>query len=348
MTDAPRISVLMAARDAGRFFAPALDSVAAQTRPDWELILVDDGSVDGSRDAARSRAAADPRITLIENDRSIGLAASLNRAVEAASAPFFARMDADDLCAPDRFERQLAAFEADGALGIAGSNARRIDAEGRPLGATDLPLVDADIRAQALFENPFVHPGVMMRASALHAAGAAYDESFDTTQDWALWADLLPHTRAANLAEPLIAHRQHGGATSSQKRARQRANSVRAQARYAAALFPTGGWQDADLQAVTDAFVCGRAEADAAFADGAGPGRIEACRAALRLLARLQAEAAPEVARAAERYVADRIWRMGLAPPWRRGAAGLAARLVATAPRTSVGAAARIVSARMR
>lgn len=344
--NAPRVSILMAARDAGVFFAPALDSIQAQDFSDWELILIDDASQDGTRAAAQARAAGDARIRLTENDRSIGLAASLNRGLALARAPLLARMDADDLMTQDRLSSQVAAFEADPALGLLGANAQRIDAGGAALQTTDLPREDADIRARALFENPFVHPSVMMRASALRAAGAAYDESFDTTQDWALWAALLPATKAANLEAPLLRHRQHDRATSATRRDRQLANSVRAQCAYARALFGQEGWRKADLSAVTQAFVCGRAEADAAEAEGRGPGRVTASRAALRLLALFRRRTSAPVAAAAARYVVERAAKMGLAPPIKPGWAALAAQIAVSAPGEAARAASRLAFAR--
>src|SRR5947209_1079246 len=98
----PAISVLMPVYNAGRFLAPALDSVLVQTFADFEVIAIDDGSPDGSAAVLRQFAARDPRIRVVSQQNQ-GIVATLNRALALARAPLVARMDADDLTRPDRF-----------------------------------------------------------------------------------------------------------------------------------------------------------------------------------------------------------------------------------------------------
>src|SRR5690606_35730807 len=110
----------------------ALKSVFAQTEPAWELLLVDDGSTDGS--AALAIALADPRVRLLGDGRRRGLAARLNEINQTARAPLVARMDADDQMHPERLARQLAAMEADPGLDLLGSDMIVLDACGLSAG----------------------------------------------------------------------------------------------------------------------------------------------------------------------------------------------------------------------
>src|SRR5690348_4751903 len=108
------VSVVMAARDAAATIGDAIASVIAQTHADWELVVVDDGSTDGT--AGVARAAADGRVRVLEPGR-IGVLAQLrNRGIEATSGEWVAILDADDRWLPNKLERQLATPPAAGVL----------------------------------------------------------------------------------------------------------------------------------------------------------------------------------------------------------------------------------------
>src|SRR3954453_1059263 len=102
----PGVSVLIPARDAAATLDEALASIQAQTFTDWEAIVVDDGSVDETPRLLERWACRDPRFRIVRNPDPLGIVASLNRALESASAPLIARMDADDISLPRRFELQ--------------------------------------------------------------------------------------------------------------------------------------------------------------------------------------------------------------------------------------------------
>lgn len=119
--------------NAARFLAEAAANVAAQTRPDWEHILVDDGSTDGSRNLAAALAAADPRVRLLAWDDNRGAAAARNAAIRAARGRYIAFLDADDRWHPEKLARQVGYMQATGAT-LVFSAYRRMDARGRPSG----------------------------------------------------------------------------------------------------------------------------------------------------------------------------------------------------------------------
>jgi glycosyltransferase involved in cell wall biosynthesis len=208
MAAGPLVSVLMPARNAGRYLRAAVQSVLAQTLRDLELVVVDDGSTDDTRQILAG--VVDPRLVVVRLEASRGLPHALNHGVRAARAELIARLDADDVALPDRLERQLAAMRAAPPLALLGTRAHLIDTEGRRLGNLDRPLGAHAIRWYHLFDNPFVHSTVMFRRAVVRDELGGYDESFLTaTEDWDLWSRILRRHPAANLPDRLIEYRTH-------------------------------------------------------------------------------------------------------------------------------------------
>src|ERR1051325_5876692 len=129
MTATPALSVVMPVRDAATYLRDALDSLRAQTFGDFEVIVVDDASSDGSR--AILDAYEDPRFVVIGNERHLGLTASLNRGLAHVRAALIARHDADDRSHPERFARQVTVMRARPELALLGARGRLIDTRGR-------------------------------------------------------------------------------------------------------------------------------------------------------------------------------------------------------------------------
>ena len=102
---------------------PLLRVFKQQTYKDWDMIVVDDASTDGSRDLLLNVSKDDPRIQLLFNANNIGLAASLNKALGHAKGPLIARMDGDDICFPERFEKQVDFFMKNPEVDVLGTNA---------------------------------------------------------------------------------------------------------------------------------------------------------------------------------------------------------------------------------
>jgi hypothetical protein len=205
----PCVSVVMAVRDGARFLRQALDSVLGQTLRDLELVVVDDGSVDGSRAVLAS--CLDPRLIRLENPVPLGLAASLNRGVAVARAELIARQDADDVSHPERLARQVAALHARPDLALLGTRGRVIDAGGAYLGPLDRCLELPAILWYHLLDNPFIHSAVVFRRSVILDDLGGFDESFPYAQDWELWSRVLRRRRAANLPDRLVDYRAHPG-----------------------------------------------------------------------------------------------------------------------------------------
>ena len=218
MSRPPRVSVLLPARDAGRFIGAAVASILAQTVRDFELLVLDDGSTDET--VAVVRSFGDSRIQLVSGAPR-GLVAVLNDGLEQARGAFIARMDADDEALPERFERQLLLFDRNPDVGIAGSALRAMDEQGLEGDLLPVACGDLEIRWTGLLTTPFAHPTVMLRRELVERTGARYDPRWNTVEDYELWMRLLEHTRGDNHPEPLLRYRIHGGSVTRERRAAQ-------------------------------------------------------------------------------------------------------------------------------
>lgn len=199
----PTVSVVMAVHNGAAWVAEAARSILEQTLKDLEIIAVDDASSDGTVEILAG--LDDPRVHVQRRER-LGLTRALNEGLRSARAPLVARLDVDDVAAPERLARQVEFLEAHPEVGLLGTAAREIDATGRDLGVVVPPAEDAAIRRALIRRNVFVHSSVMVRRGLVLEAGG-YDPSFPVAQDYDLWLRLARLTRLANLAEPLVVRR---------------------------------------------------------------------------------------------------------------------------------------------
>ena len=204
----PRVSVIMAVYNAERYLAEAIESVLAQTFADFECLIHDDGSSDGSLAMLQDYAARDDRIVLSSGPNK-GLAAALNRLIESARGEFLARMDADDISRPDRFACQVAYLDDHPDIAVLGAFARFIDEHGRPIRDMDHPVSHDEIDARNLEGGTALfHPTVMMRRDAVQTVGG-YDPSFRKAEDLDLWLRVAEKFPLANYPAVLIDYRFH-------------------------------------------------------------------------------------------------------------------------------------------
>ncbi len=208
----PLVSVLLAVHNGAPYCGAAVQSVLRQTLAEFELIVVDDASTD---DTARLLSGfQDSRLKVLTNEEQLGLAASLNRGLDVATGRYIARLDADDVACPRRFERQLARFARDPELGVVGSAVLDLDPDGRPGVLHRNPLGPRGVRWRALFGSPFFHPTVLVVRDLLEANSLRYDTAYLESEDYDLWTRLLAFTDGANLAMPLTLKRVHPGQAS--------------------------------------------------------------------------------------------------------------------------------------
>ncbi|HUI96056.1 MAG TPA: glycosyltransferase [Xanthobacteraceae bacterium] len=235
----PAVSVLIPVYDAGRFLAPAIESVLAQTFADFELIAIDDGSRDASGRLLDEFAARDRRLRVVHQDNQ-GIVASLNRALALARAPLVARMDADDVARPDRFAKQVAFLAAHPEIAVVSGAMDIIDEDGRYL-RTDLFPTQPDVIARELLDrNCVCHPVVMARTAVLRSVGG-YRKSAQYAEDYDLWLRIVEIGQIANLPDVLLSYRQHLVTISAQ---RYMAQELAALAVRGAARLRRGGRPD--------------------------------------------------------------------------------------------------------
>lgn len=207
MHSVPRVSVLLPVFNGAAFLRESIASILAQDFGDFEIVVVDDGSSDDSIPIIQS--FNDGRIRLHANAKNIGMTGALNVGLALCRGEYIARMDADDICHPFRFSRQVAFLDRHPEVGLVGSAIWVVDRAGRLYDFVPQPRTDDAIRFVAMTKNPFHHPTVMLRRRVLTEHSLTYDPAF-SNQDYKLWADLLRVTKGANLGSPLLRYRVHG------------------------------------------------------------------------------------------------------------------------------------------
>jgi glycosyltransferase involved in cell wall biosynthesis len=215
MSRKPVVTVLMSVYNDRRYLPESIGSILVQSHADFELLIVDDGSTDGSSDYLRN--LADPRVRVIQNHSNLGLTRSLNIGLNQSTGKFVARMDADDIAMPQRLRRQVQFLDKETGVGVVGTSRTLISDAGRALAEAPAVTHDLGIRWKCLLGNPLAHPTVMLRLDVLNRHKLRYDERYETAQDYELWSRLLPVTKAANLPEPLVRYRLRSGVSLTRK-----------------------------------------------------------------------------------------------------------------------------------
>lgn len=201
-----RVSCLLAVWNGEAYVADAIRSVLDQTFGDFELITIDDGSTDGTATILRRFQREDARVRVFTQPHT-GLISALNRGVSLATGEYIARMDADDLCMPQRFSSQVQYMDRHRAVGICGTWVETFGS-GRAE-VVRYPCDDATIRSRLLFDSSLAHPSVIMRRQTLESHGLSYDTLALHAEDYDLWVRAAPHTRFANIPEALLRYRIH-------------------------------------------------------------------------------------------------------------------------------------------
>jgi glycosyltransferase involved in cell wall biosynthesis len=210
-TRPPAVSVVMSAYNNVNYVTAAVKSILQQSFRDFEFIIIDDGSTDGTGDLLRRHAESDSRIRLVQRENK-GLTVSLNEGLAMARAPLVARMDSDDIAGKERFEKQVAFFAAHPDVVALGTRIETIDPYGSPLDKYEHKLDHDAIDAELIRGSGWalVHPTVMMRADALKRLGG-YRAEWNNSEDLDLFLRLAEIGRVANLPDVMLQYRQHLG-----------------------------------------------------------------------------------------------------------------------------------------
>ncbi|MGH7786049.1 MAG: glycosyltransferase family 2 protein [Candidatus Binatia bacterium] len=207
----PKVTVIIPAYNRERYIGEAVASVLAQTAGDLELLVVDDGSTDGT--AAVVAGIADPRVRLLSGAHQ-GISAAMNRGVAAARGTYLARCDSDDMWLPDLLATLLPVLEATPGLAAASGRGETTDAGGRPTGRLlgTAPRFRDDALCSLLWDDFTCNIATVARRSCVEAIGG-YDESLPANEDWDLWLRLARRAPIAWVDRVLAHARSHDGNT---------------------------------------------------------------------------------------------------------------------------------------
>ena len=232
------VSVILPVRNGARWLHEAVTSVLAQSYPNFELLIINDGSTDHSMRIAAGLGQQDDRIRLFSRDAR-GLVATLNEGIELARGEFIARMDADDRCLPGRFDQQLHLLQG-GGVDICGGAVRCFG------GRSDrwrYPLSPDACNARLLFENPLAHPAVTGRAECFRELG--YRDAYSLAEDYDLWQRAVAAGwRLGNVPEEVLYHRVHTDQLSMRSAVDQRKACERVRIRHWAYRLPDAPTRD--------------------------------------------------------------------------------------------------------
>lgn len=206
------VSVILPVYNAELYLEEAVQSILDQTFSEFELIVINDGSTDRSLEILESFVQKDSRVRLVSRENR-GLISTLNEAISLANYDFIARMDADDIALPNRFEKQVAYLKKHPDVAVVGTGYRYMDPDGQVNGKRHTFVKPSDIEASLFFCNPIAHPSVMVNYSLL-GDEFFYDEQFKTVEDFELWHRLSGKYRIANLPDVLLHYRVLGNSVS--------------------------------------------------------------------------------------------------------------------------------------
>jgi glycosyltransferase involved in cell wall biosynthesis len=227
----------MPVRNGERYLPEAMESILGQTFADFELVVIDDESTDATPELLAGYRSRDDRIRVVRK-HSEGLVAALNHGCAIARAPYVARMDVDDIAAPERLEHQLGYLAEHPEVALLGTGHTEIDGEGRILGTTSYPASMEAVAERLPTKNCFAHPTVVFSRAVFDAVGG-YRAALLHAEDYDLWLRMSDGHPVANLAAPLLAYRVHPGSVSLQNRRQQTLSTLAAQA--AARIRRAGG-----------------------------------------------------------------------------------------------------------
>lgn len=234
----PTVSVLMAVHNGMPYLPQALASLQQQSLRNIEIIVVDDGSQDGSADVVQAALETDARIRLARLDQNVGLAAALNHGLDMATGRYVARMDADDIAHENRLEQQAADLNAHPGIVLLGASIRRINAKGAFLRTEIRDLSAWDTAWTARLHAPLIHPTFMFPRACYTDHGLRYDPELRVAQDYDFTARALKLGDVVSRPEVLLDYRVHEKAASSESAQRQSQTAGSIAARIQADTLP--------------------------------------------------------------------------------------------------------------
>lgn len=223
----PSITVLLPVYNAEAFVGEAIESILLQTFTDFELLIINDGSTDGSKKIIES--FKDQRIRFVDNEKNIKLIATLNKGIDLAKGKYIARMDADDISLPNRLEMQFRFMENHPDVGICGTG---FETFGKEQKVVKYPERDEDIRTMMLYQIPLCHATAILRRKVFINANLFFNSKFLHAEDYELWTRVADYTKLANIQDVLYMVRTHKGSVSQQYKDIQHWNTIQIIKKY--------------------------------------------------------------------------------------------------------------------
>lgn len=222
-TERPLVSIIIPAYNAEKYLAEAARSAQSQVHTCLEIIIVNDGSTDGTTELAAELAAADPRIRVVSQPNR-GLSAARNTGLRQASGDLVSFLDSDDTLHPLKISRQVAALEGTGA-GLAFCDYYTTDEDSVPLTIAETRPQLADVEQQLRLQNIFPVHAALIRREVVDRVGT-FDESLPSAEDWDYWVRCAKVTRMVHVSGALCSYRRHG-AQMHNNRERMRSSQLR-------------------------------------------------------------------------------------------------------------------------
>ena len=217
----PKVSVIMPVyNETENVLRYAINSILKQTFTDFELIIINDGSVMDIDSVINSYN--DDRIRYHKNEKNLGIIKTLNIGLDLAQAEYIARMDADDISIRTRFEEEVLILDENPQVGVVASGAVKFPSKMR----IQAPQSSEDLKYLSMcYANCVVHPSVMMRKSVLDNHNIKYSDEFWHAEDYCLWMELFKHTEFYTIQKPLVLLREREDSVSSQNSLLQAQNA---------------------------------------------------------------------------------------------------------------------------
>jgi len=216
----PAVTVLMPVYNAEPFLREAIESILNQTFTDFEFLIINDGSTDGSEEIIKGYT--DPRIKYYKNEQNLRLIATLNKGIGLARGKYIVRMDADDISLPARLEKQVAFMEENPEVVVCGSWA---EVFGKEKTLIRYLAEHEEIMFRMLYQCHLVHPTIIMRTKEVQAFKPLFDPAFLHAEDYDFFVRLGYSFKLANIREVLLKYRFHTGSVSQAHREVQKHNS---------------------------------------------------------------------------------------------------------------------------
>jgi len=234
----PLVSVVMPVYNAAEYLEDAVESILRQTFRDFEFIIINDGSTDGSSELLDLIQKKDSRVKVYHQENS-GIVSALNKGCDIAQGKYIFRMDSDDISLPERIACQVSFLEKNPDVGVCGTWIQLFGSINGDIWKT--PKDHETIRCRLLFASPLNHPTVAMRRCLISDLNLRYRHGYDHAEDYDLWERLSHHTRLANLQKVMLLYRTHSNQVSLKHNAKkmESASKIRKRQIIALVIQPT-------------------------------------------------------------------------------------------------------------